>query len=258
MRDTWMAGDFGRIARITASEAEAFVGRLPIAPGVRVLDVACGTGNLAIPAARKGATVTGLDLAPNLLQQAHERAAAEGVSVSFDEGDAEHLPYGDGQFDIVMSMFGAMFAPRPELVASEFARVCRSGGTITLANWTAEGFVGKAFAVSGSQNPPPADLPSPLLWGNEATVRERLGPWTSSIAAERRCLVFDIPSPPAEVVRFFREYFGPTKVAFDRLDLEAQSRFAAELEEVWTTHNEGGDHRVLVQAEYLDVRAVKK
>ena len=118
MRSTWMAGDFGQIARYSAPEAEAFVERLPIESGMRVLDVACGTGNLAIPAARRGAEVTGVDIATNLLEQARERAKAEGVSATFEEGDAEQLPYRDGQFDLVMSMFGAMFAPRPDRVAS--------------------------------------------------------------------------------------------------------------------------------------------
>src|SRR5690349_14232942 len=125
MRETWMAGDFGRIAQFSARAAAEFVERLKIRPGMQVLDVACGTGNLAIPAARTGAAVTGIDIAPNLLEQARQRAAAEGLEAKFEEGDAEQLPYPDGQFDVVMSMFGAMFAPRPERVAAELARVCR-------------------------------------------------------------------------------------------------------------------------------------
>ncbi|HEX7961037.1 MAG TPA: class I SAM-dependent methyltransferase, partial [Terriglobales bacterium] len=119
MRGTWMAGDFGQIARYSAQGAEEFVDRLPISAGMRVLDVACGTGNLAIPAARKGAQVSGVDIAPNLLEQARQRAAEEGLKATFQEGDAEQLPFPDGQYDLVMTMFGAMFAPRPELVASE-------------------------------------------------------------------------------------------------------------------------------------------
>lgn len=134
MRASWMAGDFGVVARTISGGAEAFVSRLSIPPGARVLDVACGTGNLAIPLARRGAVVTGVDIAPNLLAQARERARAEGLEVNFDEGDAEQLPYPDASFDAVVSMFGAMFAPRPELVASELARVLKAGGLLAMAN----------------------------------------------------------------------------------------------------------------------------
>src|SRR5436190_11355886 len=125
MKASWMAEDFGQIAKYSFKAGEDFIARTEIKPGTRVLDVACGTGNLAIPAARAGAVVTGVDIAPNLLEQARQRAAAESLAATFDEGDAEQLPYADGQFDIVTSMFGAMFAPRPELVASELIRVCR-------------------------------------------------------------------------------------------------------------------------------------
>ena len=142
MKATWMAGDFGQIARYNAKAAEEFVQRLNLSPGTRVLDVACGTGNLAIPAARARAIVTGIDIASNLVEQAKKRAAEEGVTAKFEEGDAEQLPYADGEFDVVMSMFGAMFAPRPEVVASELLRVCRPGGMIAMANWTPRGFVG--------------------------------------------------------------------------------------------------------------------
>ena len=135
MRATWMAGDFGVVARTISSGAEDFIRRLPNPSGLRALDVACGTGNLAIPLARAGAVVTGVDIAPNLLVQARERASAESLLVHFDEGDAEELPYPDASFDLVVSMFGAMFAPRPELVASELARVLKPGGLLAMANW---------------------------------------------------------------------------------------------------------------------------
>src|SRR6185295_8236859 len=128
LQAVWSAGDFGQIAKYYANDAADFIKRLDLKPGMTVLDVACGTGNLAIPAARTGATVTGVDIAPNSVQQARENAKAEGLNVSFDEGDAEALPYADASFDTVVTMFGAMFAPRPELVASELKRVCRPGG----------------------------------------------------------------------------------------------------------------------------------
>ncbi len=164
LRATWISGDFGEIATSIAAGAEEFVSGLGLKPGTRVLDVACGTGNLAIPAARAGAIVTGLDIAPNLLDQARARAKAEGVEAIFDVGDAEDMPYGDASFDVVMTMFGAMFAPRPEVTASELKRVCRPGGLIAMANWTPEGFIGQMFKATGKHVKPPAGMPSPLLW----------------------------------------------------------------------------------------------
>lgn len=257
MRGTWMAGDFGQIARYSAKGAEEFVSRLAISAGTRVLDVACGTGNLAIPAARAGAQVTGLDIAPNLIEQARKRAAEEGLQAAFEEGDAEHLPYPDAHYDLVMTMFGAMFAPRPELVASELARVCRPGGTIAMANWTPEGFVGQSFALSGRYVPPPEGVPAPVFWGKENIVRERLGPYTSKIATKRVTVAFDYPFPPHQVVQFFRDYFGPTQIAFSRLDPAGQAAFAADLEKLWIANNQAGPDRTLISAEYLEVIATR-
>ena len=134
MKASWMAGDFGQIANFTVKAAEEFVARAALASGARVLDVACGTGNTAIPAARAGGLVTGVDIASNLLEQATKRAAAEHLQIRFREGDAEALPFDDGQFDLVLTMFGAMFAPRPERVAAELIRVCKPGGLIAMAN----------------------------------------------------------------------------------------------------------------------------
>jgi len=258
MRDTWMAGDFGQIARYSARGAEEFVDRLTVEPGMQVLDVACGTGNLAIPAARKGARVTGADIASNLLDQARQRAAAEGLDATFETGDAEKLPYADGRFDLVMSMFGVMFAPRPERSAAELCRVCRPGGTIAMANWTPEGFVGKMFRLSAKYVPPPADIPAPVLWGDEAQVRRRFGAEVSSIQTVRRTLLVDFPFPPRDVVAHFRHYFGPTKVAFSRLDAAGQSAFAADLESLWHAHNEDGDGRTRCANEYLEVVATRR
>ncbi len=257
MRGAWMAGDFGQIARYSAPAAEAFVDRLHIQSGARVLDVACGTGNLAIPAARAGAQVWGIDIAPNLLEQARERAAAEHLQATFDEGDAEQLPYPDARFDVVMSMFGAMFGPRPERVAEELARVCRPGGMIAMANWTPDSFVGKQFAMGNRYVPPPEGIPAPVLWGDEQVVRQRLGEYASEIRTARRTVDFDFPLPPAGVVEFFRQYFGPTQVAFSRLPADAQAAYAAELESQWREHNRGVDGHTAVRAEYLEVIATR-
>lgn len=257
MRSTWMAGDFGQVARFTANAAEEFVNRLPLSAGMRVLDVACGTGNLAIPAARKGAQVTGADIAPNLLEQARQRAAAERLPATFEEGDAEQLPYRDAQFDLVMSMFGAMFAPRPERVAAELARVCRPGGIIAMANWTPEGFVGKTFRATAQHVPPPEGIPAPVLWGVENVVKMRLGAYASKIETAPRLITFDQPRPPREVVQFFRTYFGPTQMAFSKLDAAGQAALAADLEKLWSEHNQGDNGRTLVSAEYLEVIATR-
>ena len=257
-RGMWMAGDFGQIARYSAKGAEEFVDRLDILPGMRILDVACGTGNLGVPAARKGAHVTGVDIAPNLLEQARRRADAEGLKISFEEGDAERLAYPDASFDMVMSMFGAMFAPRPELVSAELMRVCRPGGVVAMANWTPQGFVGKTFSLTARHVPPPEGIPAPVLWGVEEVVRERLGAQASQIDTVRRKLVFDYPLPPREVVQFFREYFGPTQTAFSRLDAAGQAAFAADMEAFWKEHNEASDGRTLVRNEYLEVIARRR
>jgi ubiquinone/menaquinone biosynthesis C-methylase UbiE len=255
MRETWMAGDFGQIARYTTGPAEEFVDRLGPMKDKLVLDVACGTGNLAIPAARKGARVIGVDIAENLLEQACERALAEHLHATFEEGDAEHLSYADAQFDVVMTMFGAMFAPRPERVAAELARVCRHGDTIAMANWTPEGFVGQTFALMGRHVPPPEGIPAPILWGTEKTVWERLGPYATEINTVRRTLIFDYPFSPRHVVQFFREYFGPTRTAFSRLDEARQAALATDLENFWSEHNQSGSGGTLIRGEYLEVIA---
>jgi SAM-dependent methyltransferase len=260
MRAAWMAGDFGMVAKTVAGAAEGFVERLAIAPGTQVLDVACGTGNVALPLARAGAVVTGVDIAPNLLVQGRERAAAEGLAVTFDEGDAEALPYADAAFDVVVTMFGAMFAPRPELVAAELARVLKPGGVLAMANWNPASFSGKMFKVSGMHVPPPPGLLPPVLWGDEATVRERLGADFEEIRTELIPVDFDMPVDPAGSVEFFRRYFGPTQMAFARLDEAGQAKFAEALEELWSGANvaENPLERTLVKNEYLEVVARRK
>jgi 2-polyprenyl-3-methyl-5-hydroxy-6-metoxy-1,4-benzoquinol methylase len=259
MRNSWMAGDFGVVAKTISAGADSFVERLDIQPGARVLDVATGTGNVAIPLARKGAIVTGVDIAPNLLVQARERAAAEHLIAQFDEGDAEQLPYADASFDIVVTMFGAMFAPRPELVASELARVLKRGGLLAMANWNPASFTGKMFKVGSSHVPPPPGIAPPSLWGDEVTVRERLAPFFSTIKTELIPIDFDLPTSPAGAVTFFRTYFGPTQVAFSRLDESGQAALAADLEALWSSANVSPNpaSHTLVRNEYLQVTAIR-
>jgi len=248
-----MAGDFGKIAELSAKDAAAFVDVLDIKPGMRVLDVACGTGNLAIPAARKGAQVTGVDIAPNLLRQARHRATEEGLQIEFEEGDAEDLPFPDAEFDVVMSMFGAMFAPDPDRIASEMTRVCRHGGIVAMANWTPDGFVGKMFRLTSRFVPPPVEIPAPVLWGDAAVARLRLGSNGVDVKVRQRKILFDFPGPPHDVVEFFREYFGPTKVAFSRLDATTQNALRDDLEKLWSENNLASDGKTRIENEYLEV-----
>jgi SAM-dependent methyltransferase len=253
MRTTWMAGDFGKIAEYSVKDAEAFVDLLGITPGMQVLDVACGTGNLAIPAAHKGAQVTGVDIATNLLRQARHRAAAEGLEILFEEGDAEQLAFPDASFDVVMSMFGAMFAPNPDLVASELARVCRHGGKIAMANWTPDGFTGKTLRLASRYVAPPVEIPGPTLWGDEAVARLRLKAVGVTIETRRRSILFEYAFPPKDVVQLFREHFGPTKMTFARLNEADQIAYRDDLEKLWTEHNEAGPGKTAIHNEYLEV-----
>ncbi|HET9525148.1 MAG TPA: class I SAM-dependent methyltransferase [Pyrinomonadaceae bacterium] len=257
LRATWISGDFGQIAKFLAAEAEKFINRLELKPGSKVLDVACGTGNLALPAARLGADVTGVDIAPNLVEQARATAAREGLSARFDEGDAEALPYADASFDAAVTMYGAMFAPRPELVAAELKRVTKPGGRIAMGNWTPAGFIGQMFKVVGAHVPPPAGMASPILWGVDEKVRERFGDGVSKIETTLRYVPFNFPFSPAEVVEHFRVYYGPTYKAFGSLDENKQAALRKDLEELWTKNNQATDGTTSVECEYLEVVATR-
>jgi SAM-dependent methyltransferase len=233
--------------------------RQPLRPGTRVLDVACGTGNLAVIAARRGCVVTGVDIASNLIDQARARAAAENLRIDFIEGDAEALPFADHQFDLVVSMFGVMFAPQPELAAAELLRVTKPGGQIALANWTPEGFLGKMFNIFKAHlPPPPAAVPSPMSWGHEATVRSRLSQGFADLRLTRRMALMRYPFPPADTVEFFRQYYGPTQRAFASLDASAQEGLRRDLVELQTTHNTASTPGTTeAAAEYLEVVATR-
>jgi SAM-dependent methyltransferase len=254
LKATWETGDFGQVARYTLPAAEEFMERLRVQPGERVLDVACGTGNLAVFAARAGCPTAGLDIASNLLAQARARAEREGLNLELTEGDAEALPYPDASFDLVVSMFGIMFAPRPELVASELLRVTRPGGRIALASWTPTGLIGEMFGVFQRHVPPPPGLPSPMLWGDEAAVRARLGAGTSGLRLTRRIARMRFPFSPAGTVEFFRQYYGPTQRAFASLAPDAQEAFRADLVDLQTRHNVSTKPgETDARAEYLEV-----
>jgi SAM-dependent methyltransferase len=258
LKATWMAGDYDYFSRYMESSAVEFLDSVSIEAGSRLLDVACGSGQLALLAARRGASVTGLDIAGNSILAARGRAQADGLDARFDEGDAEEMPYADASFDVVASIFGAMFAPRPDRVASELLRVCRPGGRIAMANWTREGFVGRMFATFARFIAPPG-MPPPVLWGDENVVRQRLGSGASDLQLTRVNYRFDYPFTPDGVVELFRTYYGPTTKAFEALGTAEQAALRSDLVELWSAHNVADDPaRTVVDAEYLEVVAVRR
>lgn len=256
LKATWMTGDYDLFSRYMEKESEQFFRRLCFAPGTRLLDVGCGAGQLALIAAREGARVTGCDIATNWIEKARARAAAEGLEIVFEEGDAESLPYSDGQFDAVVSLVGAMFAPRPDLVAAELTRVCRPGGMIVMANWTPGGFIGQMFRAIAKYIAP-SGMPSPVLWGDETAVRDRLREGIARLQLTRHLFPFDYPFPPHAVVEFFRTNYGPMSRAFASLDAAGQEDLRSELVSLWSTHNQAADGTTKVDAEYLEVIATR-
>ena len=259
MKATWEDGDYGQLSQYKEEWDEDFLSRLPIKAGTKLLDVACGTGYFCILAAKRGAEVTGVDIASNLIEQARSKAEAHGVKVRFDEGDAEALPYADNSFDIVTSMIGAMFAPQPEKVASELVRVCKAGGIIAMANWTAEGITGEMFAIGPKYIPPPSGVPYPLLWGNEDTVRQRFDKGVKDLKLTRRIWQMKFPFDEAQTVEHFGMYFGPVKRTLEALSAEPekQKQMKKDLLEFYKKNNQANDGTVLCDAEWLEVVATK-
>jgi SAM-dependent methyltransferase len=257
LKATWMDGNYDYFSRFMESSAVELLDRQPVQRGASLVDVACGSGQLALVAARRGARATGVDIATNAILAARGRANAEGLDIRFDEGDAEALPYQDASFDVVASLFGAMFAPRPERVAAELLRVCRPGGTILMANWTAEGFIGSMFKTFARFIAPPG-MPSPVLWGDERTVAQRFGAGVSDLRLTRVIYRFDYPFPPADVVEFFRQNYGPTTRAFSSLDEADAAALRAALVDLWTSHNKATEPaRTIVDAQYLEVVGIR-
>jgi 2-polyprenyl-3-methyl-5-hydroxy-6-metoxy-1,4-benzoquinol methylase len=262
MRAPWLAGDFGAIAReMGLHEAESFVARMQLKPGARVLDIACGTGNVTIPLARRGAMVTGIDMTPHLLAEARARAAREALNIRFDEGFAETLPYPDGSFDVVVSMFGVMFSPLPATVASEMARVLKRGGRLALASWTQSGFSGKMSAVAGQYLPPPPEgTISPFLWGEEAVVRERLSPGFDAVETSAVTVSWELQRGAGNSAEFFAKNAGPIQLMLDRLDASKRTALLQDLEQLWIDNNlaTDGKSHTLISNEYLQALARRR
>jgi SAM-dependent methyltransferase len=253
----WSKGDFAMVAGIVFNAAENLAEALEIVPDERVLDVACGSGNGAISAARRswGGTV-GADYVPALLERGRERAAAERLAVEFVEADAQDLPFDDAQFDVTMSIFGAMFAPDQAKTASELLRVTKPGGRIGMANWTPAGSVGEMFRTITKHAPPPPGVDSPLLWGNEDRVRELFGGGVSEVHFERRTSRQPFRSPE-HYVEFFRTYFGPTQTAYERVGAEGEQALTEDLLSFLERANTAGSRAMVLEAEYLQLIAIR-
>ena len=216
VRSMWALGDYNRFT----TELDSQLGRdlveaCAIGAGQRVLDVAAGSGNVAIRAAEAGADVVASDITVENMEAGEREASKRGVELEWVEGDAQGLPFDDGEFDVVTSSAGAMFAPDQQAVADELLRVCRPGGSIGMANFTPDGLAAEFFGVLGPYlPPPPPTAASPLLWGNEAHVRELFGDRASSLEASERELVETVSGPPVEYCEFYRQTFGPVVAAF--------------------------------------------
>lgn len=257
-RAVWSAGEYDRIAAGVRHEAEAFVDRQELTPWQHVLDAACGSGNVTIAAARAGAQVSGIDLVPAMLAAARARAARENLWLMLDQGTVENLPYADDQFDVVLSMFGVMFAARPERVVSELARITRPGGRVALANWTRRGFSGRLLATHAMYVPPIGGVPNPLLWGDESVVRRRFDERDWFVTTTVRTLTLRYPYTPAGTAALFRNAHGPTISTFEALAHDRRSLLAADLTSQWTRAQRSAARTTEVDSEYLEVIATRR
>ncbi len=262
----WEKGDFTKIARAMRDSGDELVESLGIRPGMDVLDLGCGDGTTAVPAAKRGANVLGVDIAENLVAAGNARAAAAGLeNLRFQQGDASDLrDLPDESFDLVISIFGAMFAPRPFDVAREMVRVTRSGGRIVMGNWIPGDptLIAQVLKISGTYTPPPPEgFISPVTWGVEDNVRERFGAAgvpPENIACERATYVFRHPGPPSELLQTFKCYYGPTMNAFEAASKQGRAEeLELQLTGLFEEHNRAGAERTEIPATFLKVTAMK-
>jgi SAM-dependent methyltransferase len=253
----WSSGDYNKIAHITVPVSEHLVEHVGIAPGERVLDVATGTGHVALAAARRGAVAAGIDYVPELLEIARRRAAAEELQVEFTTADAENLPYADASFDAVLSAIGVMFAADHARAAEELVRVARPGGRIGLASWTPEGFVGGMLATVGRHVTPPAGAQPATRWGVESIVADLLGDDVDDVRSVTST-VRQRFSSAEEFADLFLTYYGPTFMAASRLDDQGRAAFRADLVSLASTFDRDSGDRVVTDWEYRIVTATRR
>ena len=256
-QETWSTGNYARIGNPLVIMGELLCEAVDVRSGQKVLDVATGSGNTAISAARRFCEATGIDYVPNLIEQAKQRAAAEGLDVAFEVGDAENLPYPSASFDVVLSTVGVMFTPDQEKAAQELLRVCKPGGKIGLANWIPDSYVGNMFRTVGKHFPPPPGIKPPSLWGTEERLQELLGNGVSSLETTRRTYVFRYLSAD-HFIEQFRSYYGPMHKAFDSLDAGGREALESDLKELICAWNVSGDETAILPSGYLEVVAVRR
>ena len=256
-QETWTVGDFPKMGTELAIVGERLCESIPIHAGDRVLDLATASGNTALAAARRRAEVTGVDITPILLERARQRAAAEGLHVVFQIDDAMALSFPDDTFDVVLSTFGAIFAPDPDKTASEMARVCRPEGRIGMAVWTPDGMLGKLFRILSSYSPPDAQVDLPVSWGNESVLRERLNPYVKDIRIKRKFVRFRSESP-GHWVEFMKTSFGPSIRAFAHSSADEGRALAKEMVDLMSQHNRASNGTALGESEYLEIVAARR
>lgn len=248
----WSSGDYALVGTTLQIVGENLAEALDLRAGQKVLDVAAGNGNFTLAAARRWADVTSSDYVPSLLARGEERAAAERLAVTFQEADAEDLPYAEAAFDVVASTFGVMFTPNQPKAAAEMLRVCRSGGKIGLANWTPDGFIGALFKVIGRHVPPPQGVKSPALWGTRAHIAELFGAGVRDIQVAAKTFAFRYRSPE-HWLKLFQDYYGPVHKAFAALDTKAQFALSQDLVDLVSRFNTAADGTMVAPAEYLEI-----
>jgi ubiquinone/menaquinone biosynthesis C-methylase UbiE len=253
----WSAGDYAVVGTTLQIVGESLCEALDLRSGGRVLDVAAGNGNATLAAARRWCDVTSTDYVPALLESGRKRAHAEGHIITFQEADAEQLPFADHTFDAVLSTFGVMFAPDQEQAARELARVCKPGGRIGLANWTPDSFIGRLFTLIGRYVPPAAGVQSPALWGTRSRLDQLFAASATRIQVERREFIFRYRSP-MHWVEVFRNYYGPLNKTFGGLDSDTQAAFTREVLDLIEQGNRSKDRSLVLPSEYLEIVIITK
>lgn len=248
----WSSGNYGKVGVTLQIVGEELAEAVDLAPDTSVLDVAAGNGNATLACARRWYDVTSTDYVGNLLDAGRARAEAEGLDVAFQSADAEALPFENGSFGAVVSTFGVMFTPDQKQAASEMVRVCASGGTIAMANWTPEGFIGQLFKTLGQHIAPPAGVNSPAVWGTRNWLGETFGPHAESISVTTKTFMFRYRSP-AHFVEYFRTFYGPVHKAFLALDDDGRKALERDILATIGRFDVATDGSMNVPAEYLEI-----